>query len=768
MAGLFGGKGGGGGGGRSTTSYYTPQFYQPYEDYENNVLGKVNYLTNQAMNGMPQYTGEQVAPINATQNQAFGQVQNLQGSYQPYYNNANAQLGNVAGMNAPNAAASYFASAYGTPSALTSASPYATTAAGGFNNAGTVNSYMSPYINSAVNASNKLQTTNFLNNVMPGLNSQFIGSGGGLLGSNNAYKNAVNTALTNFNQNLAASTNNMLNQGYGLASQNFQSDAARNAQLAGTMGNLALGQQQGYGNLGTSVGNLNLGQQGASTNLANAYGTLGTGQLNAGLLASNALLQTGNQQQQNKQAQDTASYNNYLQNLQWPYQVLGWGANTVNSFQWPNGYTQSSNTTSPDNTLGNILGGALSIGSLAVPGAGGSSFFGNLFSGLGGASGGGAGLSNLAGQIGLGGQAGVNAASLPFLMGAFKRGGFFANDDASMPPRDYAANTFDRRGFFSGGIDGASEPVYTQLPNNDYADGGGVDPQAQRDAMARQQYEALLRAGQGTGARFQFADQLSRPSDYAVWQGAAHPFVGGYADGGFFADGGDVDPIIGALSRMNGMRPLEGSDSAIARALADKRLDEDLNSARDIMDSNRPMYVTPTPFDPPPEDVLQFDHGGFFANDNASMPPFFEWHDGYYNTGGYVPTIKAANAYYTNKVKGYRKEQAEEEATQQANAHKLPFAKGGSAAIVPVDVHKHENLMHPDQAHTPIDGSGFFTDSRAIAGVHKHESHDHPGKPKTKIKLPSKGSPKKRMAKAIWAHDHHMHPGKSRTPLGVR
>ena len=725
MAGLTGGKNGGG----TTTSqsYYTPQFYGPYQNFETNTLNEVQNLTNNAVNnGMPKYTGELVAGFNPTQNQAFQQVQNLQGTYSPFFNNANAQLGNYAGYNPISAASPFFTQAGNTPTALQAGQPFATAASNTFNNPGTVQSYMSPYTDSAVRAAQSLQTNNFLQNVMPGLNSSFVASGGGLGGFNNAYNNAANWALTNFNQNLGNTTAGMYNQGYQTAGQQFQSDQARLAGLSGTVGGQAAQTQAGLTNLGSSVGNNVMGGVGTGINLGNAYAGLGTGQLNAGLLASNALLQTGNQQQQNQQQQDTANYNQWMQQLQWPYQVLGWGSGVVNQFQWPNGYSQQSSSTQPGSGAGGILGGLATLGSLAIPGAGGASALGNIFGGLGSWFGGlGSGITD-AGATAAG--ASVTAAAPYMKRGgyvpgetsgffnkgkfdpvsdhdsepvftewpnhAYATGGYFdpVSDKTSSPVFSHAFDHLERRPFFDGGIDGPSDPVWTHWPDNAYAKGGDVPGYGIGGTIGG--LLGSLFGGSGSQIGSTVGDVAGMLLPLVLAEGGTVPDAQSYTSGD-------------ALLPVPAPPAAAGSDAAIAREMEERQADEDSMKAAQWFNGalsapNSYFYDNGTPFYRRPNREVQFDRGGFYGGDQASEPPFFEWADGYYNAGGFVPTVKVARGHYAKEVAGIEKQHREAEQREAAMAKPLAFKRGGDVQqdtrvakkYANKAMHKHERVMH--------------------------------------------------------------------------
>jgi hypothetical protein len=198
----------GAGGTNSTSnsfSYFTPKFYTPYQDQSDRALTAAQELGGAPF--QPYDVSKMFAPFSADQTTAFGNVANLAASsYQPYFASGLSSLDQYTGVNPITSAAPYFNLAQNTPSGQTAASPYFATAAQTW--PGASSSYLNPYINNTVSAANQLQTQNFLQNVMPGLNSQFVASGGGL--GSPQYDRAGNWALTNFNQNLGNTDQSVL------------------------------------------------------------------------------------------------------------------------------------------------------------------------------------------------------------------------------------------------------------------------------------------------------------------------------------------------------------------------------------------------------------------------------------------------------------------------------------------------------------------------------------------------------------------------------
>ena len=142
---------------------------------------------------------------------------------------------------------------------------------------------------------------------------------------NQAYSQGANTA-----SQLANIGNQTYTQGMGLGSslqglggQLYSQGATNASQLA------ALGQQQYGQGAGTSAAYANLGQgiYNMGSNTSQQLAALGQGAQGASLQGAQAQLAAGQTQQQTQQAQDTALYNQFLQQQSYPFQTAQFLAN---------------------------------------------------------------------------------------------------------------------------------------------------------------------------------------------------------------------------------------------------------------------------------------------------------------------------------------------------------------------------------------------------------------------------------------------------------
>jgi hypothetical protein len=268
---------------------------------------------------------------------------------------------------------------------------------------------------------------------MNGLQGQAIGQTQGLQGAANPYinsatgmvNNSVNMMGANYgnavNQYMSPYINDVVNSTMAQMHQNDQSQQNNllgNAIMQGAMGGdrvgvtqAALAGQQQLADNQTVAGLYNSAYNNASNMVQNAANTgltgaqqmaaLGQEQLNTGLLGTNALLQAGNQVQQQGQNVDTANYGQYQLGQAFPYNQAQWLAGITSAIGPQMGGTsttsgwglqgqQNPSTTAQNvgmglaglGALGGINYGSLGTG-LSSLGSGASSLFGGIGSGLG-------------------------------------------------------------------------------------------------------------------------------------------------------------------------------------------------------------------------------------------------------------------------------------------------------------------------------------------------------------------------------------------------
>jgi len=263
--------------GKSTTGL--PQWLS---DYTQGIVTKAASVAGQPYQA---YEGPRVASLNNDQQNAFQMTRDSAGMWEPAYDQGQGAISSAMGLNPLGAASSYMGQASGT-----------------FNNTGTVNSYMSPYIQQVNDALAAQAGRNLNQYLLPQVNDTFTRAG--QFGSAGQTR-AVGNTLENLQSQLLEQQSQNLNQGFGQASSNFQADQSRLAGLGQVAGNLTAAQQQNMGNLGYNAGVL--GQIGQSSALKDAA----------------ALEAVGTTQQNQVQKNLDTAYSDFLDQRNYPYQQVG-------------------------------------------------------------------------------------------------------------------------------------------------------------------------------------------------------------------------------------------------------------------------------------------------------------------------------------------------------------------------------------------------------------------------------------------------------------
>ena len=288
-----------------------PDWYQQY------LAGIAAQGTNVAQNAS--FTGQEatVAPLADQTNQAIAQTQALQGSQQPGMAQAQGYTNTIM----PTAtAASANANALATPST-------------GTFTGSNVQNYMSPYTQSVVNGLVNTSNLNLFNNIIPNLNSSFIGSGQfGSTRNADVLMQGINQNQTALNAQVAQT----LQQGYQNAGQQFTADQGQ--KIAGQ----TLGAQTALnaGQLDTTAAQAAGQQTGALTQMNNTMQLQNTGALSA----------AGQTIQNQNQAVANANQANAVAASNFPWQQLNNLSGLVRGQQLPTTTTSVSAGPAPNYT----------------------------------------------------------------------------------------------------------------------------------------------------------------------------------------------------------------------------------------------------------------------------------------------------------------------------------------------------------------------------------------------------------------------------------
>jgi len=355
----------GGGGtptGTTTTASTIPDYASPYVE---NTLGQAQALTNINNNPYQPYQGQMVAGFSPMQAQGFTSLADMQVAPQigmatdltnqssagalnsaPVAYNYGAQgsqagqagqgIGTAGGLGISGQATGLAGRAVNTGQAgMNAGMAYGQNA----QNPNAVAGYMNPYIQNTLAPSLQLLNQQY---GMQGAQEQGAATSAGAFGGS---REALMQGLNEQNRNLAQNqlVSGAYNQAYNTANQNMQ--AASQLGMQGAQTGLAglSGANQLYGTglqgVNTALTGTAQGMQGAQTGLAgvqgaqNAYnlgiqgantlGNLGMDQYNQQMGIAQAQLGAGAQQQQLQQQGLNTAYGQYQQQLQYPYQQLG-------------------------------------------------------------------------------------------------------------------------------------------------------------------------------------------------------------------------------------------------------------------------------------------------------------------------------------------------------------------------------------------------------------------------------------------------------------
>lgn len=310
--------GGGGGGGQSPVQQQTQISDLPdwAKGYAQNVLAKGQALTS---NAYQPYTQQRIAGFTPLQEQAFQGAANLGPTQQTALGSGLAAAAGTGGLG-QNYQAGQFSGGRFTP--------------------GAAQAYMNPYVQSSLAPQMELMRQ------QQGQQGTQMASQATQAGAFGGSRFGIAQAQQNLNNQLAQQ--NLVGQGYNTAFQQAQNQF--NQDMARRMQAQQLGEQsRQFG--------ANLGLQGLQTGLqaAGTLGTLGQQQFAQQQGAMQAQSAAGAQQQALEQKGLDTAYQDYLTQLNYPYQQLSYMSNLIRGT--PMGMsTQSQVYQAPGNMLGQLAG----------------------------------------------------------------------------------------------------------------------------------------------------------------------------------------------------------------------------------------------------------------------------------------------------------------------------------------------------------------------------------------------------------------------------
>lgn len=309
----------------SVTTYgsTTENLPQWMSDYTQGLIAKANQIGAQPYQP---YTGPRIAGTTPDQQRAQEVTRSSVGVYQPWLQQAGALTQAAGAIDAPGAAAPYMAQA-------------------GKRAPGNLQEYIDPYIGNVIDRAKLEANRNYDENIQPRLNNQFTSSG--QYGSS-AHMRESNRAARDLTEGLQSQAMEALSQAYGQAGSQFQSDQSRQAQLAGTAGDLATRQ--------ASTG-LEAGRQSAA---------LGESAQNQAFKDAGALSAVGSDIQQQQQRNLDLAYGDFQAQRDYPKQNVDWLSSVIRGI--PTGSTKETTSTGPASVYGPST--ISQIGSLITAGKG--------------------------------------------------------------------------------------------------------------------------------------------------------------------------------------------------------------------------------------------------------------------------------------------------------------------------------------------------------------------------------------------------------------
>jgi hypothetical protein len=263
-----------------------------YSDYTQGLVAKANAI---AAAPYQTFGGPRVAGFDPQQLQAFNLTPELAASYKPQFTAAANTLSGVDDTTGMAAAQPYFSQAGQTlPQGI--------------------NAYMNPYTDQVVNRIGDLAKRQLSENIIPTIQSQFIG--GGSFGGSRSGE-ALARGMRDLQESTMAQQAQALQQGYTQAGSQMQADQTRLAQMGQAAGNLQ----------GADLARL--------LELAKQQETLGGLQQQAGLTEAAAMESVGGQKQALAQKSMDTAYQDFQAQQNDPYNRIAFMNAAVRGLELP-------------------------------------------------------------------------------------------------------------------------------------------------------------------------------------------------------------------------------------------------------------------------------------------------------------------------------------------------------------------------------------------------------------------------------------------------
>lgn len=289
-----------------------------YSNYAMELLSNQQAIANRPYVTAPM---PRVAGFTPQQQQGFNMTGQAATAYQPGLQTANNTLGGALNASALGAAQPYFSQAAGM-SGAGAAQPFLSAAG---QNATNVSAYMNPYTDQVVNRIGDLGARTLQEKLLPAITDRYISAGqlqGGLAGNPSGMQTDTARALRDTMEGITAQQAQALQSGYGQAQGAMQTDLARQAGLAGTMGNLVQGDQGALSAIGSAVGGLGGADISRRMQGADQQAGLAAQAQQLGLTGAGALAGVGQQQQSLNQRNLDTAYEDFLRQRGYPQEQI--------------------------------------------------------------------------------------------------------------------------------------------------------------------------------------------------------------------------------------------------------------------------------------------------------------------------------------------------------------------------------------------------------------------------------------------------------------
>ncbi|HYX04005.1 MAG TPA: hypothetical protein VE963_18065 [Reyranella sp.] len=322
----------------------------------------------------PYDVSQRFAGFTPDQLAAQQKIRDVQGAWQPFYNQAGAafnqaqtQAGGVgtAGQGAFNQAAAG-------PGGLGAANPWLNRAGASWTDPGTAQAWMNPFQQNVMDTTANTALRNFMGpgGAWQGITDAFTGGAAGQFGRQRMGDVAGQT-LMNFGQGLGNALGQIGMQGYNQGQTAFNTEQQRLAGMGATAGQLGIGDVTSRTGLGAAQ--TTAAAQGAQSLIGagTAQQGLGTATQGAQYKDIGALAASGQQQQQLEQQQRDFEYQQNREAFNWPYTAAQQAQSLAGNWTLPTqtssqSWTQSGTMGPTGSIAGNVLGAGLSIAGLST------------------------------------------------------------------------------------------------------------------------------------------------------------------------------------------------------------------------------------------------------------------------------------------------------------------------------------------------------------------------------------------------------------------